>query len=204
MTSSPATDNNIDGRAARSARTREAVVEAVLSLLDEGQLRPTAKGVSERAGVSRRSVFQHFADLEALFAAAADRQVERLAELAVPISLAKPFEERLRTFVDGRARLFERISPVRRASLLWEPFSPEIARRMKWSRDLNRDESRRVFAAEFGEAAGDAALRQMEAALHAATEWYTWETLRAHDGLSIDEAKGVMSRMIRALLQKED
>jgi TetR/AcrR family transcriptional regulator, regulator of autoinduction and epiphytic fitness len=190
-----------DGRSVRSARTRSAVVEAFLELIDDGQLRPTAKAVSKRAGVSLRSVFQHFADLEALFAAAADRQVERLAELAVRIPAEAPFEERLRMFVDGRARLFERISPVRRASLLWEPFSPEIARRMKWSRDTNREESRRVFGRELTNVDDS---KQVESALHAATEWYTWETLRVHDGLSIQQATNVMSHMVSALLKKED
>ena len=60
-------------------RTREAVVEALLSLLDEGELSPTAERVAERAAVSERSVFQHFSDREALFGAAATGQFERVA-----------------------------------------------------------------------------------------------------------------------------
>jgi hypothetical protein len=58
-----------------------------------------------------------------------------------------------------------------------------------------------VFAAELRATDNPVVL---EAALHAATEWYTWETLRSHDGLSIEEARNVMSRMISALLKKED
>src|ERR1044072_5768679 len=65
-----------DGRSARAARTRDAVVEALLSLLDEGNLRPTARQVAERAGVSLRSVYVHFDDLEDLFTAAAHRFFE--------------------------------------------------------------------------------------------------------------------------------
>src|SRR3989304_5263636 len=60
-----------DGRSARAARTRDAVVEALLTLIEEGDLRPTAQRVAEHARVSLRSVFQHFRDLESLFAAAA-------------------------------------------------------------------------------------------------------------------------------------
>ena len=56
-----------DGRTVRAERTREAVVTALLALLEEGELSPTAERVAERAHVSERSIFQHFGDREALF-----------------------------------------------------------------------------------------------------------------------------------------
>src|SRR3546814_6231042 len=58
----------VDGRTLRAMRTREAIFDATFSLIDEGDLRPTAPRVAERAGVSVRSVFQHFDDLESLHA----------------------------------------------------------------------------------------------------------------------------------------
>ena len=61
-----------DGRTARAERTREKVVDAVLELLDGGDVRPTAERIAKRAGVSERTVFQHFADREALFGAVGD------------------------------------------------------------------------------------------------------------------------------------
>ena len=57
-----------DGRTLRSLRTREAIVDATIGLLEDGDLRPTAPRVAERASVSVRSVFQHFDDLETLHA----------------------------------------------------------------------------------------------------------------------------------------
>jgi TetR/AcrR family transcriptional regulator of autoinduction and epiphytic fitness len=191
-----------DGRAARGERTRDAVVEAFLTLTDEGHLRPTAKQISERAGVSLRSVFQHFADLETLFAAAADLQVERLTHLAVAIPPEAPFAERLSLFVAARSRLLETITPVRRSALLGEPFSPEIARRLRWFREMNRLETERVFATELAEFP-PSQRRLIAAALHSCTDWFTWETLRVHSGLSIYEATKTMSLSICALLKKE-
>ena len=47
MATAPVTD----GRSARSQRTRNAVVDALLELNREGNLRPTAKEIAERAGV---------------------------------------------------------------------------------------------------------------------------------------------------------
>src|SRR5690606_27488921 len=70
-----------DGRLTRAARTRASVVEALLTLNDEGNLRPTARDIATKAGVSLRSLYVHFDDLEALFLAASRRQGERLAEL---------------------------------------------------------------------------------------------------------------------------
>ncbi|HSR57581.1 MAG TPA: TetR family transcriptional regulator [Candidatus Binataceae bacterium] len=125
----------IDGRRARGERARAAVVDAILDLLQEGDLRPTAERIAARAGVSLRLVFHHFADIESLYAAAADRQTERLTALFKPISADGPFAARLEAFLQQRARMWERIAPVRRASLLLEPFSDEIRRRLAAARE---------------------------------------------------------------------
>jgi AcrR family transcriptional regulator len=195
-------ESRTDGRTARAQRTREAVVAAMLGLVDEGHLRPTARQVSERAGVSLRSVFQHFADLETLFAEAADLQVSRLQSLAVRIHGDLPFEQRIERFVEARSSLLEAVTPVRRAALLQAPFSAVISARLEWARELNHGEVARVFAPEFATLAPESRERSA-AALKAATDWYTWETLRAHQGLSLAEARNVMSHTIRALLRKE-
>ena len=60
-----------DGRAARSHRSRRAIVNAMRELHAEGDHRPTAPRVAERAGVSLRTVWQQFADMETLLVAAA-------------------------------------------------------------------------------------------------------------------------------------
>jgi AcrR family transcriptional regulator len=56
-----------DGRRLRSERSRQSILDAILALVDEGILVPTAQQVSERAGVGIRSVFRHFSDMESLF-----------------------------------------------------------------------------------------------------------------------------------------
>jgi AcrR family transcriptional regulator len=153
--------------------------------------------------VSLRSVFQHFDDLESLFAAAADRQISRVMAMEVRVTETGPLPDRIAAFTESRSRLLEAITPVRRAALLQEPFSAEIASRLNWARQWNLDELQRVFARELG-AFHEAERQEVVAALHAATEWYTWETLRKHNDLSVEMASRVMSRTIRALLQKEE
>jgi len=97
----------VDGRARRAARTRDAVVEAILSLIGEGILRPTARQLSGRAGVSLRSVFQHFDDLESLFATAAEMQIARVMSMVEETRTTDgmPLPQRIAAFVGSRAKL---------------------------------------------------------------------------------------------------
>ena len=55
-----------DGRHERRARNRDAVVDALLALVGDGDLAPSAEAVAARAGLSSRSLFRYFADTEAL------------------------------------------------------------------------------------------------------------------------------------------
>ncbi|MBI4518585.1 MAG: TetR/AcrR family transcriptional regulator [Deltaproteobacteria bacterium] len=192
----------IDGRKARRAGTRAAVVDALLDLLEDGELRPTGPRIAARAGVSLRSIFQHFTDIEALFAAAADRQTERIRALASPVTGQGPLSQRLAAFAAQRARIFEAITPVRRAALLMEPFSPEIARRLRQARAAARREIERVFAPELSPLP---ASEQSEvlAALDAASGFSTWYTLRAHQDLAPEPALRVMTRLLANLLSEE-
>lgn len=191
----------IDGRLARSARTRHAVVDSLLDLLGEGDLRPTAARIAERAGVSLRLVFHHFDDLEAIYSELSDRQAERVKPLTVPISVALPLLLRIEKFSAQRGRLLETLSPVRRAAVLMEPFRPALAKRLKYARDLTRAATIAAFAPELSKLDANEK-RATIAALDVATSWVAWEQMRRHQGLSETEARGVMATTIRALLAK--
>jgi len=91
-----------DGRTVRAERTRQALVDALLALLYEGQLQPTAERIAARAGVSERSVFQHFADREALYQAVAVQQYERIVPTLDPIDVSLPLPERIEAFAAQR------------------------------------------------------------------------------------------------------
>jgi AcrR family transcriptional regulator len=65
-----------DGRTARSHRSRRAIVDAMRALHAEGDLRPTAPRIAERAGVSLRTVWQQFTDMETLRRGGAGREAE--------------------------------------------------------------------------------------------------------------------------------
>lgn len=188
-----------DGRAERSERTRDAVVDALLALFEEGDLRPTAPRIAERAGVALRTVFHHFEDMEVLYALASDRQVERHLRTAARIPRDGPLDERIDALAAERARVHEAISPVRRAASLSEPFSKTIASRLKWIRDRGRDELARVFSEELA-MRPPAERRELLEALTVAASWSAWESLRQHQGLTLPQARRAMQRTLRALL----
>jgi len=191
-----------DGRAERGERTRDAVVNAMLDLIEEGDLQPTAPRIAERAGVALRTVFHHFEDLEALFAVAAQRQMQRHLARMPFVPRDAPPTERLNAFVASRSAALEAISPVRRSALLSEPFSRVIAGHLAWIRRRGQQEIERVFAPELHRLTPSARRDTIEG-LTAAASWSTWEALRAHQGLSVAQARRVLKRMLAALLRQE-
>jgi AcrR family transcriptional regulator len=65
-------------RAADEERTRRRITEATVALHETvGPARTTVKGVAERAGVQRATVYRHFADEAALYAACQAHWLER-------------------------------------------------------------------------------------------------------------------------------
>lgn len=197
----PTSYPKIDGRNARAEKTRAAVATGLLTLFEGGNLRPTAAEIAERAGVSLRSVFQHFDDIDSLYAAVADAQMARLGHFVSQEPANGLTGPRIRAFVERRTELLETITPVRRAALLQEPFSDLLADRLRWAHDMAREEIERTFAPELAMiTAGERA--DVVWALDVATNWSAWDASRRMNGLSIEDARRVMERMITALLKE--
>jgi TetR/AcrR family transcriptional regulator of autoinduction and epiphytic fitness len=188
-----------DGRSARAARTRDAVVEALLSLLDDGNFRPTARQVANRAGVSLRSVYVHFDDLEDLFTAAAHSHFERVRDLVEAIPGDGPLETRVDAFVRQRERILEASAQVRRAAVLQEPFSPALAEVLALARQLSRAEIETVFASELDRHVG-ADRHHLLLELEVVSNASTWEALRLQHDLPAEQARQVVADMLQALL----
>jgi AcrR family transcriptional regulator len=190
----------IDGRTARALRTREAIVDASIALVDEGDLRPTAPRIAERAKVSVRSVFQHFDDLEGLYAAVGDRIVERLSKFVMTVDGSLQLDERIAEVVRQRVILLEAITPVRRAATVHAPFSAEVSKRLQAGHDFMRAEVERVFEPELagrGRAERDSLLDALDTAL----SWASWDNLRSLNGRSADDAREVLVRMVTAIVR---
>lgn len=192
----------LDGRTARAVRTRDALVDATIALVEEGDLRPTAPRIAERAGVSVRSVFQHFDDLESLFSAMGDRIVERLAQLVFHIDPSEPLEDRIAGFVGQRCRINEAISPINRAAILHAPTSETIGRQFQTGHAFFAAQLAEVFAPEI-EARGEEGAALSDALLIACS-WSTWNLLRTLEGRSVEGATDTVLATVHLLLGAPD
>lgn len=180
-------DGRPDGRAARSAKTRDAIADALLDLLGEAQVRPTAREIAERAAVSVRSVYVHFDDLEDLFCVAAKRHYARIAPMLVPVPATGSPQERAHALVRQRIRLYATTGAVSRATRLHAESSPTLARILRDARALSRTDLERVFGSELPPIA-DPRRANTVAVLDVLTGPDAWETLREQHDLSVEAA----------------
>jgi TetR/AcrR family transcriptional regulator, regulator of autoinduction and epiphytic fitness len=192
-----------DGRVLRGRRNREAVVEALLGLVAEGDLKPTARAIAERAGISRRSVFQHFADVESIYEAAGHRVGAALRPLLRPIDTALPLEARVEALVASRRRLLETVDPIARAARVREPFSPQLQASRRRLSVLMREQCRQAFTPELADRPSDEA-EELVTAIAGAMSWSLWNHLRADLDVRDDQALAAMTRLVAGLLDLRD
>ncbi|HEX8699087.1 MAG TPA: helix-turn-helix domain-containing protein [Myxococcaceae bacterium] len=195
-------DQPIDGRLARSQRARAAIIKSVMELLEEGNMAPSAQAVAERAGVSLRLVFHHFKDMESLFTEmfAAMFQLRILPHLPFPTGDDGTFQERLELFVHKRAALYEAIGPLRRAGELKEHESAAITGALDQGRVANAVQVITAFSPEL-DAQPEDLRTTLTSAVVMATSFPAWDTMRRHQGLSVDDAKKVFAETLRRLLR---
>jgi AcrR family transcriptional regulator len=188
-----------DGRLLRAERTRRLVVEVFLDLVQEGELHPTAQQVADRSGVSMRSIFRLFEDLDALHSAAIAAHVERVAHLFEMPAAAGPTEARMAALVAQRTRLYETVAPVRRTAVRLAPRSRPIAAELARANTILRAHLAELFAPELAALPPDRRAESMEA-LDALTSWEAWERLRTAQRLEVDVAARVVTAAALAVL----
>lgn len=177
----------IDGRALRSERTKQLIIEAYLELLRESPEIPTAAQIAKRAGYSVRSVFERFDDLLALSLAAADYAfAEGLVQAAVR-DIDGTREQRLRAQVETRAGICERWLPLWRVLLHNQNESEFLKTRIGLMRDAVWARLSLMYRAELGPLP-EADRRTILIALEQVTDFESWGRMRERHGLSVEEA----------------
>ncbi|NDH48205.1 MAG: TetR/AcrR family transcriptional regulator [Acidimicrobiia bacterium] len=141
-------DVPIDGRRERGARNKAAVVQALLHLYESGEIQPSAARIAEVAGVSERSVFRYFDDMEDLAATAIAIQWERVHQFYEGLDASGNFEERLEAMIDHRLRLFDKTIGVGRASAVASARSATVTSAMNHRRAILREQAIAQFAPE--------------------------------------------------------
>jgi len=187
-----------DGRVARRLRGRAAAIEAVLELFGEGDLRPSADAVCERAGISPASLFRYFDGLADLYGAGFDEQVARAAALARIDDLDHlGLDERIGRFVAGRIDVYRSVAGVGRMARARAIEDPGVAATLAIARNRWLGQVRVVFAAEL-RPRGDA--DAVAAAVDAVASFEAWDLLTDGRDLSRSAVEALWRTAIRALL----
>lgn len=207
MSASTSADVRVDGRLARSARTRAAVIDALLGLHLEGDLSPTAGRVAERAGVALRTVYGHFADLESLYAEAGQRAMAQVRDVAIAFTAGwaddpgrLPLEVRARRFAEARAVVLEWLLPITRAAALREGLSPQMQRNREQFVALGDSEVRTLFAPELARLAPARAVRAVHV-VHVVAGGPAWAALRQDRRLEPPVAAALLGDLVVATTQ---
>src|SRR5215207_3473812 len=138
-----------DGRRARRDRNRSSVVQAMLDLFNEGTFAPSADEIAERAGLSSRSLFRYFDDLDDLVRAAIGRQLERVRPtLILDFDPDDSLPARIDAFVDQRLRMFAAVGLVGHVTRIRSHYQPIIATELRTLRAMLRAHIERIFRPE--------------------------------------------------------
>ncbi|NUS45725.1 MAG: TetR/AcrR family transcriptional regulator [Mycobacteriaceae bacterium] len=132
----------------RPTRTRQAIIDALLAACKDGEYFPTAKELAERAGISQRSVFVHFADLGELRVAATSQQCDRIENLVVGADPGLPAAERVDAVVRQTEKVFALQRRVRLLGLIEASGSSVLDDRMRRADRKMREALSRTFSKE--------------------------------------------------------
>jgi TetR/AcrR family transcriptional regulator of autoinduction and epiphytic fitness len=189
----------VDGRTARAQRTRQIISDAHIGLITDGELKPSAKQIAARAGVSVRALWDHFKDMESLMANTAARQLAEQDEAFEPVPAGLPLAERIEAYCLQRAGMLEAIAPLARAADVQRPFSTALQQNLQENLQRIRNDVERLFAAELG-ALGAPRRTRLTLAICTASDWAHWKLLRDYLGQSPEKARAVMEEALFGLL----
>ena len=149
-------DDHVDGRTLRRNRNRAAVIAALLAIIREGNLHPGAAEIADRAGVSHRSIFRYFEDLDDLVRTAIDQAFVEAGPLAgVPDIGVGSLDERIATFVDARLALFQDVDGTMQLARMRAPTIPSIDEGIAAIADVFRQQIAEHFAPELDAVSDD-------------------------------------------------
>ncbi|WP_448581603.1 TetR/AcrR family transcriptional regulator [Thermaurantiacus sp.] len=183
-----------DGRRLRSETSRSRIVAALMALVGEGELAPTAERVANRAGLSLRTVFRHFEEMDTLYFEITRAIIRQAQPLIGRPFVATTWPDILTEIVDRRAEYFESVTPFKRALDLYRTRSPALEAASAELAQL----SRQLFLSRIPpERMPGPPAREAMVLLVSIDSWIC---LRHVQGLDIAAAKAAILAGLRALL----
>lgn len=185
-----------DGRRERSRASRRAIIQAMMDLIMEGDIDPSAAKVAERAGVGLRSVFRHFDDKESIF-----REMDEILWNAYVPKIIAPFRsedwrEQLLELIERRAEVYEHTAPFR--------ISTSVQRFQSETLKANYDRLLKGEGKLLRQILPDQIKRNSERgrAIELATSFDAWRHFRQDAGLSNRKTVEVTKRLLQDILDQ--
>jgi AcrR family transcriptional regulator len=186
------------GRGDRVARTREAIVSSTLTLAMEGEVAPIVRDIAKLAGVSARTVFQHFADTAELYVAVLGRVLTGLRGEAQTTAPSAALDERISATIGQRAGRYEKLLPMWTFVETLQRRSSEAGEQVSQLYTVNREQLAEMFASELTGLSGEERERKLNALAMSLTP-EGWIVMRERLGLTVDQAREEWSFLVKAI-----
>jgi len=190
----------IDGRRARRDQNRDRVVDALLEIYREGNLQPTVAEVAERSGVSHRSVFRYFEDLDELYRVTVERHFEAMFDLLIISAIGEgSLDDRVETIIENRQEIYDVAAPVARVGSMLAPVEPISAEHRRGMAERAVSQVGQHFATELA-TLSSSGRRAAAEAIAATLSIDSIEYLRHVRGLDRSASSSVLRAAVNGIL----
>ena len=199
MTSIPS--SAVDGRSLRRERNRQDIVDALLGLIENGETEISAALIASKAGLSERSIFRYFDDVNDLYRSVCDLAFSKEIEYAlIDDAGVGSLDTKIENFVNQRVRIYtmnEKIAPAARSFAFKNPI---IKNQLVVGRKLLRTQIMKHFAEELS--AFDKQQQQAAVAIiDSLTTFESYDMMRSDQKMSVQTIKSILTESIRKALQ---
>ena len=199
MTSMPT--SAVDGRSLRRERNRQDIVDALLGLIENGETEISAALIASKAGLSERSIFRYFDDVNDLYRSVCDLAFSKEIEYAlIDDAGVGSLDTKIENFVNQRVRIYtmnEKIAPAARSFAFKNPI---IKNQLVVGRKLLRTQIIKHFAEELS--VFDKQQQQVAVAIiDSLTTFEYYDMMRSDQRMSVQTIKSILTESIRKALQ---
>ena len=194
MTSIPV--SAVDGRSLRRERNRQDIVDALLGLIENGETEISAALIASKAGLSERSIFRYFDDVNDLYRSVCDLAFSKEIEYAlIDDAGVGSLDTKIENFVNQRVRIYtmnEKIAPAARSFAFKNPI---IKNQLVVGRKLLRTQIMKHFAEELS--VFDKQQQQVAVAIiDSLTTFEYYDMMRSDQKMSVLAIKSVLTESI--------
>lgn len=190
-----------DGRKRRRAQNREAVIDALVALIGSGRFDASTTEIAQEAGISPRSLFRYFDDVDDLLQSAVARHHELARPfLRIDADPSDPLARRIAALVSARAQLWETVAPSARVARMRAPVVPMLAAELARNRAFQRAQLEELFSPELAAMEPQHA-RAVLTAVDVLCSFEAHDLVRNDHGLPAGVAEAALVQALTALLR---